>query len=60
MNGKKIGGWMFRDGFAAVMNAMQTYSDLFGSSKKFKGLRNETLLFTYEFCFLGNLILSRR
>ena len=39
MNGKKKkGGWMLRDGFAAVVNVMQTYADLFGSSKNFKGL----------------------
>ena len=26
MNGKKIGGWIVRDGFAAVMNVGQTYT----------------------------------
>ena len=26
MNGKKIGGWMVCDGFAAVMNVRQTYT----------------------------------
>lgn len=26
MNGKKIGGWIVRDGFAAVMNVRQTYT----------------------------------
>lgn len=26
MNGKKIGGWIARDGIAAVMNARQTYT----------------------------------
>lgn len=37
MNGKKIGGWIVRDGFAAVMNVRQTYTvkqiqkGLFGS-----------------------------
>ena len=25
MNGKKIGGWIVRDGIAAVMNVRQTY-----------------------------------
>ena len=26
MNGKKIGGWIVRDGIAAVINVRQTYT----------------------------------